>query len=166
MKIRAEKKEDIQAIFDLTRQAFKNCPYSRQTEPFIINALRDANALTLSLVCEKEGAVAGHIAFSPATLSDHSQGWYILGPISVLPRLQKQGIGKALVQEGLRLLRSLNAEGCILVGDSNYYQRFGFKSFPELTYEGVPQANVLALPFGEKLARGRITHHPAFAAES
>src|SRR4030067_894759 len=86
------------------------------TEQFIISALRAANVLTVSLVAEIDGRVVGHIAFSPVTISDGSQNWYGLGPVSVLPEYQRQGIGKSLIQEGLSALKGLGGQGCALVG--------------------------------------------------
>lgn len=111
--------------------------------------MRDANALTISLVAEAHNKVVGHIAFSPVTISDGSLDWYGLGPISVLPESQKQGIGKSLMHEGLSSLKGLGARGCVLVGDPGYYERFGFRNIPDLSINGVPQQYVLALPFGE-----------------
>ncbi len=70
------------------------------------------------------------------------------------------------MREGLSRLQGLGAKGCVLVGDPGFYGRFGFKSFPELTHEGVPQAYVLALAFGENKAQGVVTFHPAFWATS
>jgi len=164
MIIRNEKDSDIEAIFEVTRLAFENHPISRQTEQFIVNALRAAGALTISLVAEIDGTVVGHIAFSPLTVSDGSGNWYGLGPISVLPAFQRQGIGKALVRKGLSQLKSLGAEGCMLVGPPEYYNRFGFQSVPGLTMEHVPQEFCLALAFGPKLPQGTAAHHEAFAA--
>ena len=106
---------------------------------FIINALRAAGALTISLVAEVGGKVVGHIAFSPVTISDGSHDWYGVGPVSVLPEFQKQGIGKSLIQEGLSLLKAAGAKGCVLVGDPRYYERFGFRNLPDLILDGVPQ---------------------------
>ena len=166
MNIRAERESDITAIFEITKQAFENHPISQGTEQFIINALRKDNALTISLVAEIEEKVVGHIAFSPLTISDGSCNWYALGPVSVQPKLQRQGIGKALIREGLSQLKSLGAQGCVLVGPPEYYNRFGFKSFPDLNMEGVPQQYVLALPFNEKMATGSITHHHAFSVKN
>jgi len=162
MIIRAEKESDITTIFEITKQAFENHSISQGTEQLIINALRKDNALTISLVAEIEGKVVGHIAFSPLTISDGSCDWYALGPISVQPQFQRQGIGQALVREGLTRLKALGAQGCVLVGEPAYYNRFGFKSFPNLSMKGVPQQYVLGLPFNEKMATGLITHHHAF----
>ena len=162
--IRRETEADITAINEITAAAFKDHPYSHQTEVFIIKALRAANALTLSLVAEIGGRVVGHIAFSPVVISDGSKGWYGIGPLSVAPEFQRQGIGKALVNEGLATLNESGANGCVLVGDPDYYKRFGFRNLPELTLEGVPPENFLALAFGKDSARDAVSFHEAFLA--
>jgi putative acetyltransferase len=142
----------------------ESCPYGDHTEQFIVDELRAANALTVSLVAENDGKVICHIAFSPVTISDGSQNWYGLGPISVLPEFQKQGIGKSLIHEGLSLLKALGGKGCVLVGEPEYYERFGFKNLPDLTLDGVPQEYFLALTFGEEKTRGNVTFHQGFTA--
>jgi putative acetyltransferase len=126
--------------------------------------LRAANALTISLVAEVGGKVVGHIAFSPVTISDGSHNWYGLGPISVLPEFQKQGIGKSLIHEGLSLLKALGAKGCVLVGEPKYYERFGFRNFPYLILDGVPQEYFLALPFDNNKTQGTVVFHQGFSA--
>ena len=95
--LRNEKATDITAINEVTIAAFKNHPISNHTEPFIIHALGAADALTISLVAEIEGQIVGHIAFSPVTVSDVATGWYGLGPVSVSPDHQRQGIGNVLL---------------------------------------------------------------------
>lgn len=164
MIIRKETPSDIEAITQVTISAFKTLPISNHTEQFIIKALRTAGALTLSLVAEIDGQVVGHIAFSPVAISDGSEGWYGLGPVSVLPMYQKQGIGTLLINEGLSLLKDMGGQGCALVGDPNYYQRFGFRNVPELIYEGVPQEFFLVLPFTEKVPQGIVVFHGGFWA--
>ncbi len=162
--IRPETATDIAAISAITEAAFLTCPYSRQTEQFIVHALRKAGVLTVSLIAEVERKVVGHVAFSPVKISDGSSGWYGLGPVSVLPELQRQGIGKALIRAGLDRLRAAEARGCMLVGDPAYYEHFGFKNFPELTHEGIPQQYFVVLPFGKTVPRGTVTFHEAFHA--
>ena len=164
MILRKETIADIDAITKVTIAAFKDLAVSNQTEQYIINALRDADALTLSLVAEIDGRIVGHIAFSPAIISDGTKHWYGLGPISVLPEYQKQGIGKSLVNEGLSLLKELGGQGCALVGDPNYYKRFGFRNYPELIHEGIPQEVFLALPFTENVPQGIVVFHEGFLA--
>jgi putative acetyltransferase len=164
MVIRNEEPADTAAITDVTIAAFKDHPISNQTEHFIVDALRAADALTLSLVAEIDGRVVGHIAFSPVTISNGATGWYGLGPISVLPEFQKQGIGKSLVNEGLSLLKEMGGQGCALVGDPSYYSRFGFKNYSEMVHEGVPQEVFLALPFTGNVPGGTVVFHEAFLA--
>jgi putative acetyltransferase len=166
MIIRKETVADIEKIAEVTIAAFNTLPISNHTEQFIINALRAADALTISLVAEINGRIVGHIAFSPVTISDGSTGWYGLGPVSVLPDYHKQGIGKSLVNAGLSLLKELGGQGCALVGDPNFYQRFGFRNFPELVHKGVPQEVFLALPFTAKVPQGIVVFHEGFLANS
>ncbi|MBU2470604.1 MAG: N-acetyltransferase, partial [Proteobacteria bacterium] len=104
MIIRDETTADIQAIGEVTKAAFQTLAISQHTEQFIIAALRAADALTISLVAEIGGRVVGHVAFSPVSISDGSPDWYGLGPVSVLPELHSQGIGSALIREGLARL--------------------------------------------------------------
>jgi putative acetyltransferase len=164
MIIRKETVADIDRITEVTIAAFRTLPISNNTEQFIINALRAADALTISLVAEIDERIVGHIAFSPVTISDNSTGWYGLGPVSVLPDYHRQGIGTSLVNEGLSLLKELGGQGCTLVGDPKFYQRFGFRNFPELVHEGVPQEVFLILPFTEKVPQGVVVFHEGFSA--
>lgn len=164
VKLRSETDADASAITDVTVAAFKTLEISNHTEQFIVTALRAAKALTVSLVAEADGRVIGHIAFSPVTISDGTQNWYGLGPVSVLPEFQRQGIGKALIQEGLSRLKDINAQGCCLVGHPEYYRKFGFKNTPELVLEGVPQEFFFALSFDGHTPHGAVTFHDAFKA--
>jgi putative acetyltransferase len=83
--IRNETSDDVCAITEVTIAAFKTLEISDHTEHLIIEALRAAEALTVSLVAEMDGRVIGHVAFSPVAVSDGTSDWYGLGPLSVLP---------------------------------------------------------------------------------
>lgn len=163
--IRPETNADIEAITEVTRAAFETLEISNHTEQFIIEALRAAGALTVSLVAEMEGRVVGHVAFSPVTISDGTQDWYGLGPVSVLPEYQRNGIGKALIQEGLSRLKDLNARGCCLVGHPDYYRRLGFTNMPGFVYEGVPPEVFLAMSFDGYVPQGTVAFHDGFKAD-
>lgn len=165
MIIRKETAADIDAITEVTIAAFKTLALSNHTEQFIIHALRGADALTISLVAEIDGQVVGHVAFSPVTISDGSPGWYGLGPVSVLPEHQKQGIGKSLINNGLSMLKKQGGKGCALVGHPEYYKRLGFSNIQGLVYEGIPQEYFLALPFTEHVPRGSVAFHEGFSAQ-
>lgn len=162
--IRKELPSDAQQINAVTIAAFETLKVSDHTEQFVVEALRAANALTLSLVAELEGRVIGHIAFSPVVLSDGSPDWYGLGPVSVLPEYQCQGIGKALILEGLSQLRDMHARGCCLVGHPEYYPKFGFINAAGLTVVGVPPEVFFALAFDGIYPQGTVAFHEAFMA--
>jgi len=163
--IRPEHPNDVAAITRVNESAFKSEPHSEQTEHFIVLALRHAGALSVSLVAERSNQVIGHVAFSPVQFSDGSASWYGLGPVAVLPEHQHQGIGKALINRGLASLRYLGAAGCVVLGDPNYYGRFGFKNRPECIFEGVPAEYFQSLTFGSHSAAGKVTYHEAFSAK-
>lgn len=162
--IRDETDADVSAITEVTIAAFKTLAISNKTEQYIIEALRAASALTVSLVAEMDGRVVGHIAFSPVTISDGARNWYGLGPVSVLPDYQCKGVGRALISEGLSRLKELNARGCCLVGHPGYYERFGFRNTPGLVLEGVPQEVFFALSFAGQTPQGSVTFHESFKA--
>lgn len=162
--IRDEAAADVSGITEVTVAAFKTLAISNHTEQFVIEALRAASALTFSLVAEADGRVVGHIAFSPVTISDGSANWYGLGPVSVLPDYQRQGIGSALILEGLSRLRGIGARGCCLVGHPDYYRRFGFRNIRGFVHGGVPEEVFLALVFDGRVPRGIVEFHEGFKA--
>ena len=162
MNIRPERIEDIDAIRTLTETAFKTAPHADGTEHLIIDRLRAAGALTLSLVAEADGAIVGHVAFSPVAVSDGSEGWYGLGPISVDPARQGEGIGGKLIRDGLERLKALGATGCVLLGDPAYYGRFGFAADPKLVLDGVPPEYFMRVAFSPVYGAGSVSYHPGF----
>jgi len=162
--IRPETNTDIGAITEVTVAAFETLEVSSHTEQFIIEALRAAKALAISLVAVVDGRVVGHIAFSPVAVSDGTDNWYGLGPVSVLPEYQRRGIGKALIQMGLSRLKDLNAKGCCLVGHPEYYRQFGFQNVTDLGLEGVPQEVFFALSFDGGFPQGDVMFHEGFKA--
>lgn len=162
--IRDERAADINAITAVTIAAFNTLAISAHTEQFIIEALRSAHVLTLSLVAEVDGQVVGHIAFSPITITDGATHWYGLGPLSVLPTYHRQGIGKALIQAGLARLQALGAKGCCVVGHPQYYPQFGFVNVPGLVHQGVPQEAFFAYSFDGGFPQGDVSFHAGFNA--
>lgn len=164
--IRSERPDDSSAIHALTEAAFASEPHSSHTEQFIVKALRESGHLTLSLVAESEGDVIGHVAISPVSISSEASGWFGLGPISVCPHRQGQGIGSQLMRAALEELKKLGGQGCVVLGDPNYYGRFDFKVHPELTFPGVPAEYFQALSFNGAFPNGEVRYHEAFEATS
>jgi putative acetyltransferase len=163
--IRPETPSDVDQIRDVTRRAFAGRSYSGGNEPDIVDALRVRNALAVSLVAEKSGRIVGHVAFSPASAEDASPGWYTLGPVSVDPEVQRHGIGQALVIAGIGRLRELHASGCILIGDTNYYSRFGFVKAPQIAPVGEPKEHFMVLGLGSSIPDCVVNFHAVFHEE-
>ena len=163
MDMRKERPEDAAEIRHLTDEAFRTVAYSNQKEGEIVDVLRSAKALTLSLVAEEDGRILGHIAFSPVLIGGEDMGWYGLGPVSVRPDRQGEGIGGKLIREGLAQLHAAGAKGCVLLGEPGYYGRFGFKADERLKLAGVPAEYFQCLAFGADIPQGDVTYHAAFA---
>lgn len=164
--LRNEQVVDIEAIFNLTKRAFKNAEHTDHNEQFIVNALRDAQQLTISLVAELDQHIIGHVAVSPVEISSGAKNWYGLGPISVAPEYQRQGVGKALIQHALQQLQQFNAAGCVVLGDPAYYSKFGFQPHDRLILEGVPAEYFQALSFDQSIPQGTVKYHPAFEVKA
>lgn len=160
MDIRPEIHTDIDAIYQLTQTAFAPMPYSDGDEGACINKLRADGDLTVSLVVVEAEAIVGHVAFSPVTIAGVSDNWFGLGPVSVAPKKQKTGIGSALIKKGLAQIKSLGAKGCVLIGDPNYYCRFGFVGDGRLTYRDLPSEVVQWLSFTDEKPSGVLKYSP------
>ena len=129
-RIKPELPADIGPIRAVTTAAFGVGP-----EADIIDALRSANALTYSLVARHEelpekDAVLGHVAFSLVTINGATPAPAAmgLGPVSVRPDWQKQGIGSSLIRAGLHLCQMRQVDLVFVLGEPTYYGRFGFSA--------------------------------------
>ncbi|MCA0940748.1 N-acetyltransferase [Salipiger pacificus] len=164
MHIRTEGPEEAAAISALTTRAFEAAEHADGTEALIVERLRAAGALTVSLVAEEEGTLIGHVAVSPVEIGGH-HGWQGLGPISVAPERQRSGVGTALMRAALAEVRASHAPGVVLVGNPAFYGHFGFRQAPGLQLDGIPPEVLLALPFGPELPQGVLEFHPAFGLD-
>jgi putative acetyltransferase len=162
LQIRPEQPGDPGAIRALTTAAFAGAAHSSGAEAGIVDALRTDGALAMSLVADDGGQVIGHVAFSPVEIDMAEGDWFGLGPISVTPERQGQGIGQVLIREGLERLKALGAWGCVVLGAPGYYGRFGFESDPMLRYGEAPAAYFQRLVFVGPAPSGQVRFHPAF----
>lgn len=162
MLIRPETAKDFDIIGEITHAAFKEMPFGDGTEAGIIEDLRKKNKLTISLVAETNNQVVGHAAFSPVLIDGQDHNWYGLGPVAVWPQYQRQGIGSALINEGIERLQALQAKGCVVLGDPNYYQKFGFKPHQGLTYSHAPAEDFHILFFENTSISGEVSFDPVF----
>lgn len=168
MKVRKELPSDYDSIRRINIDAFKDEPLSCQTEHLIIEELRKAGAMSLSLVAEDDaGNVCAHIAFSDATLDGEPCNCFLVGPLAVAPKMQGRGIGTALIKAALEEVRKMGISACILIGDPAFYTRFGFVGYERITMQGVPQENVMIKIFDESFdASGNLGHHSAFLVKA
>lgn len=161
--IREEASGDAAAIDRVTQDAFRDHPFSQQTEHRIVRALRDSGALRLSLVATVGEEVVGHVGFSSVTIDGLDRGWWGLGPLSVAPAQQRCGIGSALVRSGLRRLGERQMPGCVVLGDPAYYARFGFAPTAGLRLPGPPPDHFMAWAREGPVPEGEVAYHPAFS---
>lgn len=161
--IRPETEADVEVVRDVVTQAFAGVEHSDGSEPAIVDALREAGALTVSLVAEQDGVVIGHVAASPVRIGETAAGWYGIGPVAVHPDQQGRGIGSALMEQVVDTLRVAGAAGAVLLGEPAFYTRFGFRQVPGLSYPGAPAEYFLALPFTDTPPpAGAASYHEAF----
>jgi putative acetyltransferase len=119
--IRTEQPEDYEAVYRVNAIAF-----GRENEAVLAERLRKLPG-TLSLVAIEANQVIGHLLFSPITLENSAvEGWLGLGPVAVLPDHQRQGIGSQLIRQGLEYCRSRGGNAVVVLGDPQFYARFGF----------------------------------------
>ncbi len=160
MIIRPETAVDLDAIYTLTQRAFAPMPFSGGNEGECINKLRSDGDLTVSLVACEGDEIIGHVAFSPVEIGGTFDHWYGLGPVSAAPERQRSGIGSALINQGLELIKGLGAKGCVLIGDPKYYCRFGFVADGRLSYHDLPSEVVQWLSFSGIKPNGVLKYSP------
>lgn len=166
--IRPATAADAEAIELLTLVAYFDVPGSRHHEHAAIAALREDGALSLSLVADHDGYVVGHLAASPATLSDGSRGWHAIGPLAVGPGHRGQGIAGQLLRAAQAQLGGLGAAGCLVDAEPRgLWQAAGFFPEPGLALApgeaaGDTRRPLLAHAFGDRLPPlAEVTLHPA-----
>lgn len=130
--IRHEKESDYRIVEELTREAFWNIHVPGCDEHFCLHNLRNSPDFipALDYVALDGGQIVGHILYSRATIVD-SQGRQkevlCFGPVSVLPSLQKMGIGSALIHHSIGAAKATKYPAICIYGDPRYYGRFGFR---------------------------------------
>lgn len=160
--IRHETPDDIDAIADVVKAGFSVAERTTQTEHLIINELRRTGQLAISLVAEEDGKIIGQIGISPVGISNGSEGWFGLGPLSVLPDHQKRGIGTQLVNEAMEELKKQNAAGCVVLGAPEFYGRLGFTKKHFLVLPGILSDHFQAKAFRGKIPAGMVSFPEAW----
>lgn len=123
--IREETAEDVTAIDNVNELAF-----ARRDEAELVNALRENQKISFSLVAVQDGEIVGHILFSSMRIISEDGPVYPalgIGPVAVLPLYQRQGIGAQLMEAGLAKCHAAGHRIVLVLGHPSYYPRFGFR---------------------------------------
>ena len=112
---------DLPLIEALYRQAFPE----EDLVPLVRSLLQEPEGV-LSLVATRGKRLVGHVVFTRCTVEPSGHVVALLGPLCAAPDLQKQGIGSRLVREGVKQVEAWPARQVLVLGDPNYYGRFGF----------------------------------------
>lgn len=166
MLIRAEQEEDRAVVHAVNLSAFETA-----SEADLVDALREQAQPVVSLVAEDKGAIAGHIMFSPVSLSGHP-GLKMMGlaPMAVVPEQQRKGIGSALIRAGLEQCKQLGFIAVVVLGHPEYYPRFGFTPstrFGIVSEYEVPEEVFMATELQPAALSGRtgtVKYHAAFGS--
>jgi putative acetyltransferase len=172
MIIRSEQPEDQAGIYEVNSRAFHRPEHSGPVpEAELVDRLRSANVVVLSLVAVEKDQIVGHILFSTGKIqsSKGSIPVVALAPMAVLPEYQNQGIGSKLIQTGLVQLRTDGFERVCVLGHPGFYPRFGFKpahsTYGVACEYSVPDEVFMALelkPDSLKGISGTFFYHPEF----
>ncbi len=136
-------------------------------EANLVERLRATDRLAISLAAFEGDDIVGHIAFSPVTVNDRQASGLGLAPVAVVSSRQGRGIGSKLINAGLDACRRVNADFVVVLGEPEYYHRFGFKRASEFGLEneyGVDEP-FMAIELTENAltsASGLVKYAPAF----
>lgn len=159
MHIRPETEADRAAIHALNSAAF-----GQPMEADLVDRLRADGDAVLSLVAVEDGEIVGHILLSRMEAPFRALA---LAPVAVKPTRQRQGIGAALIHAGLARAKEAGWQGVFVLGEPDYYQRFGFSAQQAAGFVS-PYAGpyFMALALGDALpvTTGEVRHAAAFAA--
>jgi putative acetyltransferase len=159
MIVRHEKASDRAVVHALVQAAF-----GRSDEADLVDRLREAGSVVLSLVALDDNVIVGHILL---TRMDAPFTALALAPLAVRPDHQRTGIGSRLVHAALDRVRAAGWQAVFVLGDPKYYGRFGFD--PALArgfsspYAG-PYLMVLALTGKLPVSAGAIAYARPFAS--
>ncbi|MDP4184840.1 MAG: N-acetyltransferase [Bacteroidota bacterium] len=132
IQLREEREEDLPIVKALIEKAFDGLPFSDGTEGRMVERIHKAPYFIpeLSIVAICDDQIVGHILFTPVKIKgEHTDVTSLaLAPMSVLPGYQKQGIGKALIKEGIKVATKLNFDSIVVLGHAEYYPKFGFRN--------------------------------------
>jgi len=120
--IREAQESDLEAVLNLIHSSFSN-----KAESDLVKQLISDNDVLLNLVIESSNTIIGNVIVSKVTM-EPDMGLFCGGvaPLSVLPERQSSGIGSQLMKEAIKKSNEMGMDALFLLGDPDYYKRFGF----------------------------------------
>lgn len=162
--IRGECPADREGVYEVNCRAF-----ATDAEARLVDRLRDAGEVLASIVAVEGERIVGHALFSPATIEYPSRSLAVgaLGPVAVLPELQRCGIGSAVIRAGVARCRALGVPAIIVLGHPEYYARFGFVRADRwgirCVFDAPPEAFMIVWSAVATRDPGVAHYHPVFS---
>lgn len=160
--VRPETEGDEGSIGEVIAAAFADASHTDGDEAALVERLRAAGDLALSLVAEDEEGIIGHIAFSPLTVGGSSEGWMQLAPLSVVKQWRGEGVARSLIVRGIAELRERGAGGIGVLGEPALYEKFGFGEAPGMILPADQQPFYRALVLHGERPRGEVRYAEGF----
>jgi predicted N-acetyltransferase YhbS len=135
IKLRPEEEKDYSIVENLTREAFWNVYRPGCDEHLVLHNIRNENEFIkeLDYVAIYNNEIIGNIVYAKSKIIGTLKEYEVLtfGPVSVLPKYQKKGIGKILIEHTIKKAKEMGFKAIIIYGNQKYYEKFGFKNTKE-----------------------------------
>jgi predicted N-acetyltransferase YhbS len=160
--IRNEEERDFRKVEEITREAFWNLYVPGCDEHYLVHVMRNHPDFIreLDFVAVADDEIIGNIMYAKSSLIDENGDRIdalTFGPVSVLPRYQKQGVGSALIQHSIKIASGQNYRAILIYGAPHNYCKHGFKSSKDFMIsdpEGRFPYGLLALELRKGLLQG------------
>ena len=167
IEIRQENKKDYDEVYNVVKTAFETAEHSDGNEQDLVVELRKSKNFIpkLSLVAVYDDKIVGYILFTKINIGKYEE--LALAPLAILPKYQRQGIGKKLVEKGHRIARELGFHYSVVLGSEKYYPKLGYVPASQYGIKApfeVPNENFMAIKLNdfEKEITGTVEYAKEF----
>ena len=152
LEIRQENKKDYNEVYNVIKTAFATAEHSDGNEQDLVVNLRKSNNFVpeLSLVAIEDNKIVGYILFTKIKIGEYEE--LALAPLGILPKYQKQGIGRKLIEKGHKIAKKLGYHYSIVLGSENYYSKTGYIPASQYGIKApfeVPNENFMAIKLND-----------------
>ena len=167
-KKRFKKMTEEDFVCEVVQKAFLKETQSDHNEHNLVRALLKSDDFIkdLSLTAKFKGMIVGYILFTKVKVGEETL--LTLAPLAVLPRFQKKGIGKSLIEKGHKVAKDLGYKGIVVLGHAEYYKKFGYEPASKWNIKcpiEVPDENFMAIelyPGALENISGTVQYAPEF----